>query len=136
MASDLDRALDEALQSVPDCLLAGYIDVATGVLLAAKTACPVPREALDLLSSTAADFFEHADLGAVENWLIKSQEVQGMATTTCQEFMVMSDQLLHMYTRCKDNSDHIVALIAKRSANVGLMIAKSRKAAGFIDIFS
>jgi hypothetical protein len=132
VASNLEQALDDAVRSVPDCLIAGYVDLPTGVLLGVKTMGKHPQEALDLISSTVADLFGQADLSAVENWLLDGQEEATPGANACQEFVVMSDELLHMYTRCKDNDEHAVVLIARKSANVGMLISKSRKAAGFI----
>jgi hypothetical protein len=39
---------------------------------------------------------------------------------------VFSDNLLHMFMRCKLNVEHVVVFVTRKSANVGMVIAKSR----------
>jgi hypothetical protein len=128
----LEQALDDAVRSVPDCLVAGYVDLPTGVLLGVKSVGKHSQEVLDMMSSTVADLFGQADLGAVESWLLDGREASEEANA-CREFVVMSDQLIHMYTRCEDNDEHAVVLIARRSANIGMLISKSRKAASLVN---
>ena len=42
--------------------------------------------------------------------------------------VVFSENLLHMFLRCKKNINHVVVFICRKSANVGMVIAKSRMA--------
>ncbi|MFC3217139.1 hypothetical protein [Comamonas sp. JC664] len=40
---------------MPECLAAGYVDVATGMLLAIRTVDSHPREVIDLVAAATAD---------------------------------------------------------------------------------
>jgi hypothetical protein len=119
--------------SVPGCLVAGYVDLATGVLLGVRSLEPYPQEVLDQISDTAAGLFDHPDLRSIEDWLLQEGENEESDTDSFQEFVVMSDQLLHLYTSCRDHSDHVVVLIARRDTNFGMLITKSRQAASLVD---
>jgi hypothetical protein len=129
----LDQALETALRSVPDCVVAGYVDLRTGVLLGVKTAESHPQEALDLVSATAAGLFQDPNLSAVESWVLNSDGGDSADSTSIQEFVVMSDQLLHMFTRCKSNHDHVAVFVMRKSANIGMALTRSRKAATALD---
>ena len=53
----LDSALNKAASLVPECLAAGYVDTASGMLLAIKTVDSHPREVIDLVAAATADLF-------------------------------------------------------------------------------
>ena len=40
--------------------------------------------------------------------------------------IIFSDNLLHVFLRGNKNTDHIAVFVARRSANIGMMLTKSR----------
>ena len=50
-----------------------------------------------------------------------------------QEIVVFSENLLHMFVRCKKNINHVLVFVTRKSANVGMVIAKSRIAVTSVD---
>ena len=46
---------------------------------------------------------------------------------------MFSDNLLHMFMRCKRNNNHVLVFITRKSASVGMVIAKSRAALSSVD---
>ena len=46
---------------------------------------------------------------------------------------MFSDNLLHMFMRCKKNSNHVLVFVTRKSANIGMVIAKSRAALTSVD---
>ena len=46
----LEKAIQAAQTSVPECLAVGYVDMQTGMLLAVKTVDSHPSEVLDLVA--------------------------------------------------------------------------------------
>lgn len=54
----LDQALQAAASNVPECLAAGYIDLASGMLLGIKSVDSQPSEVIDLLAAATSDLFQ------------------------------------------------------------------------------
>lgn len=130
--SGLDHALDEAIATVPGCVMAGYADLATGVMLGVRSTEAYPQEALDLASNTAADLFGHPDLTSIENWVLQGEDGDDVPKRRFEEFVILSDQLMHLYASSKEHGEYAVVLVAKRSANFGMLMAKSRQAVNLI----
>jgi hypothetical protein len=127
MANTLDRTLQTAMGQIPECVAAGYVDMATGMLLAVKTVDSHPQEVLDLVSAATADLFQGSNVSAIEGMFKRARGIKGNDDTHYfQEIVVFSENLLHMFLRCKKNVNHVVVFICRKSANVGMVIAKSR----------
>ena len=133
MASSLDRALQDAMNAVPECIAAGYVDMSTGMLLAIKTVDSHPQEVLDLVSAATADLFQGANVSAIESMFKQSRGLKDDGHHYFQEIVVFSDNLLHMFARCKQNIDHVAVFVTRKSANVGMVIAKSRMMLSSLD---
>jgi len=94
MKVDINTAVSQAVTSVPDCLAAGYVDVASGLLLCIKTVDSHPNEVIDLLAAATSDLFQGPNVVAVENIFKKSRGVES-TRHYFQEIIVNSDNLLH-----------------------------------------
>jgi hypothetical protein len=134
LASALDRSLQLAMNQVPECVAAGYVDMTTGMLLSVKTVDSHPQEVLDLVSAATADLFQGSNVTAIENMFKRSRGIKSAdGQHYFQEIVVFSDNLLHMFIRCKKNSNHVLVFVTRKSANVGMVIAKSRIALSSVD---
>src|SRR5262245_62001784 len=101
MANSLDRAVQTAMSTVPECLAAGYVDMSTGMLLSVKTVDSHPQEILDLVSAATADLFQGANVSAIESMFKQSRGIKDDGHHYFQEILVISDNLLHVFLRCK-----------------------------------
>ncbi|MBE9516261.1 MAG: hypothetical protein IME93_04735 [Proteobacteria bacterium] len=123
----LDKALNDAVSQVPECVAAGYVDMTTGMLLGVKTVDSHPTEVLEIVSAATADMYQGANVTMIENMFKKSR---GVATDDghhyFQEMMVLSDNLLHVFSRCKGNENHVVVFVCRKSANMGMALSKVR----------
>ena len=126
MVSTLDKSLQAAVSQIPECVAVGYVDMATGMLLAANTVDSHPQEVLDMVSAATADLFQGSNVVAIENMFKRSRGIKNDDSHYFQEIVVFSDNLLHMFMRCKSNVEHVVVFVTRKSANVGMVIAKSR----------
>ncbi|MEZ5875970.1 MAG: hypothetical protein R3D30_14545 [Hyphomicrobiales bacterium] len=133
MASSLDKSLQAAMNSIPECLAAGYVDMSTGMLLSVKTVDSHPQEVLDLVSAATADLFQGSNVSVIESMFKQSRGLKDDDHHYFQEIVVFSDNLLHMFLRCKKNVDHVAVFVTRKSANVGMVIAKSRIAINDLD---
>lgn len=122
----LENALGKAIREIPECVAGGYVDMTTGMLLAVKTVDSHPREVLDLVSAATADLFQGSNVVAIERMFKKSRGLKEDGHHYFQEMIVFSDNLLHVFLRGKKNSDHVAVFVSRKSANIGMMLAKAR----------
>lgn len=122
----LDKALNAAVAAVPECVAAGYVDMTTGMLLGVKTVDSHPTEVLELVSAATADLFQGTNVQMIENLFKKSRGVKQDDHHYFQEMVILSDNLLHVFSRCKGNEDHVVVFVCRKSANMGMALSKVR----------
>jgi len=122
----LDTALADAMKSVPECVAGAYIDMESGMLLSVKTLDSHPQEVLDMVSASTADLFQGSNVLTIEDHFKKSRGVKDSSVHYFQEFLVFSENLLHAFLRTKKYPNHVVVFVCRKSANVGMVLAKSR----------
>lgn len=125
---DLENTLSKAVRDLPECVAAGYVDMTTGMLLAVKTVDSHPSEVLDLVAAATADLFQGSNVTAIERMFKKVRGLKDDGRHYFQEMIIFSDNLLHVFLRGKKHTDHIVVFVARKSANIGMMLAKGRLA--------
>jgi hypothetical protein len=123
----LDNALNNASRNVPECLAAGYVDMSTGMLLGVKTVDSHPQEVLDLVAAATADLFQGTNVVAIEKMF---KRARGLNVNDdhhyFQEFIVFSDNLLHIFMRGKRYTSHALIFVCRKSANIGMALTKAR----------
>lgn len=122
----LENALGKAIRDIPECVAGGYVDMTTGMLLAVKTVDSHPREVLDLVAAATADLFQGSNVSAIERMFKKARGLKDDGHHYFQEMIIFSDNLLHVFLRGKKHADHVVVFVARKNANIGMMLAKSR----------
>jgi hypothetical protein len=123
----LENALNNASRSVPECLAAGYVDMSTGMLLGVKTVDSHPQEVLDLVAAATADLFQGSNVIAIEKMFKRARGISPNDDHHYfQEFVVFSDNLLHIFLRGKKYQDHALIFVCRKSANIGMALTKSR----------
>ena len=123
--SKLDIALAKVQGDIPECVASGYVDMSTGMLLGVKTLDSHPREVLDLVAAATADLFQGSNVTAIEQLFKRARGVNN-EQHYFEEIFVMSHNLLHVFMRARKNPDHAVVFVCRKSANIGMVIAKSR----------
>ena len=124
----LDQVLNEAMKQVPECVAAGYVDLSTGMLLGVKTVDSHPAEVLEIVAAATSDMFQGANVTLIENMFKKARGTSDDARHYFQEMVVMSENLLHLFMRCKGNEDHVVVFVCRKSANMGMVLTKAKSA--------
>ena len=127
MANQLEQQLQAAITSIPECVAAGYVDLSTGMLLGIKTVDSHPAEVLELLAAATSDMFQGSNVVTIENMFKKSRGVVDNKHYF-NEMIVNSDNLIHVFIRGKVNEEHVVAFVCRKSANLGMVLTKSRSA--------
>lgn len=122
----LDDALRESISQVPECIAGAYVDMSTGLLLSVYTISNHPQEILDVLSASTADLFQGSSTVAIEKMWKRVRNQPDEGGHYFKEIIVMSNNHIHVFLRCTHNSDHAVVYVTRKTANIGMVIAKSR----------
>jgi hypothetical protein len=121
----LDNELSNVQKSVPECVAVGFVDMKTGMLLGVKTVDSHPQEVLDLVAAATGDLFQGSNVVTIEQMFKRSRGVDNNRHYF-QEIIVMSDNLIHVFQRCKRAEDMVLVTVCRASANLGMVLAKSR----------
>ncbi len=122
----LDKALQQSIATIPECVAAGYVDLSTGMLLAVKTVDSHPAEVLEVVAAATADLFQGSNVTLIESMFKKSRGVENNDHHYFQEIIINSDNLVHVFMRSKANEEHVICFITRRSANLGMVLTKAR----------
>lgn len=122
----LEASIQSGINSIPECVAGGYVDMSTGMLLGVKTVESHPQEVLDYVSAATADLFQGENVVTIEKMFKKNRGLEDDGHHYFQEIIVFSDNLLHIFQRCKNNTDHAVVWVCNKSANIGMALTKAR----------
>jgi len=125
MANKLEQELQASITNIPECVAAGYVDLSTGMLLAIRTVDSHPQEILEMLAAATSDMFQGSNVVAIENMFKKARGVEDNAHYF-NEMIVNSDNLIHIFIRGKENQEHVVCFVCRKSANLGMALTKAR----------
>ncbi len=122
----IDTALQEVQRTVPDCVASGFVDMKTGMLLGVKTVDSHPQEVLDLVAAATGELFQGQNVSAIEQMFKRLRNVKDDGHHFFQEIIILSDNLIHVFQRCKSNEDLVLVTVCRVSANMGMVLTKSR----------
>lgn len=122
----LDQELANMQKVVPECVAAGFVDMKTGMLLGIKTVDSHPQEVIDLVAAATGDLFQGATVSEVERMFKKSRGISDNGHHYFQEIIILSDNLIHLFQRCKRNEDMVLVTVCRGSANLGMVVSKAR----------
>lgn len=122
----LEKSMQEVQSAVPECVAVGYVDMSTGMLLGVKTVDSHPQEVLDLVAAATADLFQGPNVSTIEKMFKKSRGVPDDGAHYFQEIIVLSDNLVHVFLRCKKNADQAAVIVCRKSVNIGMALTKAR----------
>lgn len=124
----LDQAIAKSLGEIPECLAGGYVDLSTGMLLGIKTVDSHPAEVMDILAAATADLFQGPNVSTIESLFKKARGLADDGHHYFQEIVIMSDNLVHIFMRMKNNEEHVLTFVCRKSVNLGMALTKSRQA--------
>ncbi len=125
----IEKALATAIETIPDCLAAGYVDMETGMLLGVNSANPDDAENLENLALAVANLFQGRGVKAFED-LLRTAGSEETEHPGFGEIAVFANDRLHIFLRTREYPDHVVCYICRDNANVGLALTKSHLSLG------
>jgi hypothetical protein len=132
----LTAELASLQRSVPDCLAAGCVDLTTGMLLGLASERDHPVELLDLFTAAAGDVFLGPNLSEIEHYLKAQRGAPQDDHHYLREVIILSDNLTHVLLRRRRRQEIVLAIVCRSSANLGMILAKSRQALSRIESLS
>ena len=129
----LDEALTDIVNNVPECIATGWIDLSTGALLGVKTLDRHPQEVIDLVAAATTDILRGSNVVAIEQMFNQTRGVTA-AEHYFREIIVMSQNLIHMFVRGKTPGDQVLVIITRVSANLGMVITRTRAALAGVEV--
>lgn len=122
----LDAALSNVTQNVPECVAAGFVDMKSGMLIGVRTVDSHPQEVLDLVAAATADLFQGQNVSSIEKLFKKARGVTDDGHHYFREIIVLSDNLIHVFQRSARSEDLVLVTVCRASANMGMVLTKSR----------
>lgn len=122
----LEQTLTKVQTSVPECVAVGFVDMKTGMLLGIRTVDSHPQEVIDLVAAATGDLFQGTNVATIESMFKKIRGVPDDGHHYFQEVIVMSDNLIHVFQRCKRAEDLVLVTVCRISANLGMVLTKAR----------
>lgn len=119
-----EQVMAELTRGIPDCLASGIVDVRTGTVVACKSAERSFRQEFELIAASASAVFGAAPSEAMAGAAGKCE-----SDSTCCEFKevtLMGNGQLQVYSRTDSNPDLALIVICRSSANLGMVLAKTR----------
>ncbi|WP_436501787.1 hypothetical protein [Actinokineospora sp. HUAS TT18] len=111
---------------VPDCIAAGVVDMATGMLLAFDTTDSHPSEVLDLLAGATLDLFQGRTVTMIED-IFKERRGVTSSERYFQEILVNSTNLTHLFIRNNQHEDVVAVVVCPKSVSIGMLFAAARR---------
>lgn len=121
----LDKSLESAIVTIPDCVAAGYVDLDSGMLLGIKTVDSHAQEVIDLLAAATSELFQGPNVQSIEKIFRRVRGVKEDGRHYFQEIIVNSDNLLHVFLRGK-NQAQVATFVCRKGANLGMVLTKAR----------
>lgn len=114
------------MMSVPECVAAAYVDMSTGLLLSVAYLGNFSHEHFEYVAAKTGDIFQGPGITALEEQVRRWRKQANDGRHYIQEIFIVSDNQLHVFMRCKNNTDHAIVFITRKNAAVGMVIAKAR----------
>lgn len=124
----LDAKLAAIINTIPECVAGGYVDIGSGMLLSVRTVDSHPQEVIALVAAATADLFAGQNITMIEKLFKKSRGLEDDGHHYFQEIVVNSDNLIHVFLRGKRYPDYVAVFVCRRTANLGMALTKARMA--------
>ncbi len=123
-----EQVVSDVLKNVPKAVACGIVDMGTGMLIEVKTTDSHPSSVLDLVAAGTKEMFEGEMVQEIEDHFRKARGERS-SDPYFQEIIVNSKNLIHVFSRTTLNPAIVVVAVCRRSANLGLVVMKSREIA-------
>lgn len=122
-----EDALGAYQRSVPECIAVGVVDLQSGMLLGINTVDSQPQEVIDLAAAATGELFMGSNVAAIERLFRRSRgQPDDDSHHYNREVIALSDSVIHLFQRGQTHEDIVICTICRISANLGMILARSR----------
>lgn len=129
----IEEVSKAVLSNVPSALACGIVDMGTGMLLDVKTTESHPSSVLELVAAGTKEMFEGDMVQSIENQFRNARGDQHK-DPYFEEIIVNSKNLIHVFCRMKSNPGVVLVAVTRKSANLGLVVMKTREIASSAEV--
>lgn len=129
----LETTIKNVQRTVPECLAVGTVDITNGMLLSIRTVDSHPKEVIDLLAAATGELFNGENVLAIEDMFKRIRGIRDNDLHYFQEVVIFSQNLLHLFQRCKRNSTIVLVTVCRKKANLGMVMVKARSMLDEVD---
>lgn len=122
----LHDTLQESLESVPDGVAVGYLDLATGSLLSIAAREQKPQEFLNVIAAAVTELFEAPLFKALDKIWSADFTEKALEEQAFKEILLLGNEYTTVLKRCENNAHHAVIYVTKRQAPPGVLLMQVR----------
>ncbi len=130
---NLRESLIAIQQAVPRCLAVGLVEVNTGMLLGVRTLNNHPEDVLDLVAAATRELFEGRPCSAIQTAFGIPPQAEAERRHAVREVILVSDNLLHVFQRCKQADGLVLVVVCSISSSLGMVLNKARGCLGIVE---
>ena len=122
----LQTRLQESLETVPDGVAVGYLDLKTGSLLSIAARDERPQEFLNVIAAAVTELFEAPLFKALDKiWSADFSETE-LEDPAFTEILLLGNEYTTVLKRCKNNAHHAVIYVTRKQAPPGVLLMQVR----------
>jgi hypothetical protein len=123
----LHDTLKESLQSVPNGVAAGYVDLATGALLSISATEKKPQEFLNAMASAVAELFEAPLFKMIDKIWSDELTEEDLNKDGFGEILLFGKDYTTLLKRCEKRERHAVIYVSRKETPPGILLMEVRK---------
>lgn len=124
----LSAALDSAMAQIPGCLFAGFAELGSGLMLAARPAGALSEAQTDNLAALAVVLFEAPPIRSIgEALAVSGKKRADPAEPLYGETLALSGGRLHLFLRLPDQPGHVACFVSDHRDDPAKVLEAARQ---------
>jgi len=125
----MHAVVQQALETIPECLAAAVVDTQMGILLAHASNAKLAEEILDMMVMALARQLRGRAVLDIENALGQTEFCDPVTGRHfLEELMLFSRQNIHLIQRLGSSDDLFFVTVCPQTAPIGMVLFKTRQA--------
>src|SRR5262245_48324013 len=122
----LRNTLQASLESVPDGIAVGYLDLTTGSLISLASKNEKPQEILNVIASAATELFEAPLFKVLDKIWSDSFAKRDLDDNAFGEILLLGNEYTTLLKRCEKHANHAVIYVTKKNTPPGVLLMQVR----------
>jgi hypothetical protein len=127
VATSLQATLQQSLESVPNGVAAGYVDLTTGTLLGLFAREERPQEFLNAMAVAVTELLEAPLFRVIDKIWSKQLSEENLTQDGFGEILLFGADYTALLKRCEKHEQHAVIYVAGKDTPPGILLMQVRK---------